>query len=208
MNLISKLPIQLKTRALRYVRRKRIAISDELMCDWFDFQNRAIRRALWAERIGTIPISHPGWYQDPADETLAEPLVASLVRYPLCIELETTLDELQSIPDETLTQTRAKHARYFLTTVACLRRAFDVSKPGAVGVLQGYESLNAAARQVAIERDLPVIAFENTALKDRVLWDDHSAITTNRNLAQNFYWRYLDEADEDRAKDYCERLVA
>ena len=208
MNLLRHLPIQLKTRALRWIKRRRIAMPDGLMCGWFEFQHRELRRALWSQGIGTIPLDHLGWYQDPPSDSLPERVLASLTRYPTCIELEATLAEVEQLPAEAVAQIREKYAVYFNKTAACLRRAFDVSRPGAVGIVQGYESLNAVARQVALERGLPVIAFENTALKNRALWDDHSAITTNRNLAHNFYWRYVDTADAAQAEQYCAHLIA
>ncbi len=83
-----------------------------------------------------------------------------------------------------------------------------MSDPAAVAVVQGYDTFQAVARELALQNNLAVIAFENTALKDRLLWDDHSALTTNRNLASNFYWRHLDTADSLAVDTYVNRLVA
>jgi hypothetical protein len=185
-----------------------VALPDGLMTSWFDFPSRDIRRALWNEGLGAVPLDHPGWNSSTGTRTLCEKSLGSLIRYPVCIELEATEAEIGEMPAEIVNPTRLKYSAYFNKAAASIERAFDVSKPGAVAILQGYESLNAVVREVALERSLPLIAFENTALKDRVLWDDHSAITTNRNLARNFYWKHVDTADSAEAERYCERLIA
>jgi capsule polysaccharide export protein KpsC/LpsZ len=77
-----------------------------------------------------------------------------------------------------------------------------------LAIVQGYDPSNAVAREVAIRRDLSVIAFENTAHKERMLWDDQSALTTNRNLAKNYFWRYRDSVAQEQAEAYCESLIA
>lgn len=73
-------------------------------------------------------------------------------------------------------------------------------------VVQGYEPSNAAARFVAIRQGIPVLAVENTALASRMLWDNVSGITTNKNLAKNYFWKYRGVFSEAEIADFLARL--
>lgn len=135
----------------------------------------------------------------PYDAELRE-----IARYPICIVEEKLLPEIREgagvDPEHWLGILRHEYFR--------IERIFDDFKPHAVILFQGYEPSNAIARLIAIKRDIPFITLENTALKDRMLWDDQSGITTNCNLAKNFFWRHRDLVLDGGEVPYIERIIA
>jgi len=86
--------------------------------------------------------------------------------------------------------------------------SFKRKKPSLVVLMQGYETINAAARAAALQLSIPVLALENTARSDRFLWDNVSGITTNRSLAKNFYWRYKGLIDKSSVQEYNTSYIA
>ena len=54
-------------------------------------------------------------------------------------------------------------------------------------VLQGYLLESTAARILAHRRGIRVISFENTFNKTKLVWDDVSGVTVNKNLAKNYF---------------------
>lgn len=175
---------------------------------WFGFPLRALPAALRAQNIGPVPLDHSGWRADRSDASLTDAQVEGLLRYPLCIDLEVTPWELARLSPEVVAPARECHLASIRAHTAHIARALDVARPGALSIIQGYDPFNAVARELAMERGLPVLALENTSLSDRMLWDDHSALTTNRNLAKNFYWRHESAANPAVAEAYCSQLIA
>lgn len=203
------IPIAAKCRALKLVCRRRLAFASGAMGAWFGFRRGSFRKSLRKVGIGPVPLGHPDWHcKHLPDGELDEQALEPMLLYPMCIELEATPDELAALDRARVEECRNSHLEQLRQHSAVLGRAMNVSQPGAVAIIQGYEPFSAVARELAIRRDLSVIAFENTALKDRMLWDDHSALTTNRNLSRNFYWRHRERACPKAADAYCETLIA
>lgn len=175
---------------------------------WFGFPLRALPQALRKQGIGSVPLDHAGWRAGQSDASLTDAQVEVLLQYPLCIDLEATPSELARLDPEVVAQAREIHRATIQAHTAQISHAIDVARPGALAIIQGYDPFNAVARELAMERSLPVIALENTAVSDRMLWDDHSALTTNRNLAKNFYWRHEPAADPAASEAYCSKLIA
>ena len=75
-------------------------------------------------------------------------------------------------------------------------------------LLQGYEPSNAVARIAAQHLGIPFLALENSALSNRMLWDNVSGITTNRNLAKNYFWRHKNSVSDEMVIHYCDELIA
>lgn len=126
-----------------------------------------------------------------------------IARYPVSIDSEKMLEEARDeseLFEHWLGILRAEFVR--------IQGCFDAFNPHAVILVQGYEPANAIARLIAVERDIPMIALENTAIKDRMLWDDQSGITTNRNLAKNFFWRFERSILDGREQEFIARLIA
>lgn len=89
-----------------------------------------------------------------------------------------------------------------------LEELFHRRSPAGVVLIQGYEPLNLMVRHHAVVNGLPLVAIENTALRDRLLWENVSGITTNRSLAKNYFWRYQATINSSEARDYCSDLIA
>lgn len=157
-----------------------------------------------------MSFQHSSWVEGRRSSSsgLSEQALESLLRYPLCIELEATLAELSRLPIEDVELASERFREDLRTQAARVERAIELFDPHALAIVQGYDPSNAVAREIAIRRDLSVIAFENTAHKERMLWDDQSALTTNRNLAKNYFWRYRDSVAQEQAEAYCKSLIA
>ncbi len=148
----------------------------------------------FAQSTGRGALPRQG-HSEPSNE-----LFEALAVYPVCVESEMSLSELRARPDDALPflerWSQALRQRYREITIL-----YDQHEPLAVAVVQGYEPSNAIARLIGIKRGVPVVAFENTAFSDRLLWDNISCVTTNKSLAKNFYWRLKDtlpQAEIDR----------
>ncbi len=119
-------------------------------------------------------------------------------RYRLALELRRpSLDfDLGSPTDRSAVESFYAHA------IALLDKAslhLDHHQPDTVVFAQGHDTLSAALRHLAVLRGLRVVALENTFRKDRLLWDEVSGITVNRNLARNHYWRHRETLDDATA---------
>ena len=128
-----------------------------------------------------------------------------IARYPICIITEKLLPDLDG--DDTTEALFEKWLGILRHEYLRLERLFLKFRPHVVLLVQGYEPTNAIARLIAIEKQIPFLALENTGIKDRMLWDDQSGITTNCNLAQNFFWRYNDLIMDGRERGFVDRLI-
>lgn len=199
--------ISSRARLIRGLFRRKIACAGKNLA-WLGIGRRDLALSLLRRGIASISLDHHGWPATPGPSRLAPSELFPLALYPACIELESTPTELDSLPRDAVERARSRYTATASTYASQVARAMDVSRPSAVLVVQGYELFNAVARKMAIDRGLPVVAVENTALADRLLWDDESALTTNRNLAKNFFWRYESSTDPHAAARYCDELIA
>jgi hypothetical protein len=204
MKWFSHIPIEIKARALRALKKRRLAFTDDTFSSWLGFPSKVLPEAFAKAGICAIPMNRLNLGPSERDLELDTATVESLLRYPLCIELEYTLTELANAESYILQNARADYS----ARITQYARVMEVYKPRAFAIVQGYDTFSAVARELAIRRNMPVIAFENTALSDRMLWDDQCAITTNRNLSKNFYWRHVDTADASAADAFATRLIA
>lgn len=157
-----------------------------------------LKRGYYVE-IAT-PVSDIATY-DSLDSN-SQQLVEIISRYPRCIRDECQVHQLDSASgDAALLSDIASHLQY-------LRNYFSKHQPRLALIAQGYDAASGTLKSVATEFDVPVLAVENTALKDRFLWDCVSGITTNRNMAKNFYWRHEDLISPSVYRDYCDSLIA
>lgn len=213
MSVLGLVPISVRAAVSRRLLSKRLLLAESTMRSWFGFPGNSLRRALRKEGVHGVNVEHRGWRDSQRSNSRNEPAIepralASMLRYPVSIELEATFEEINELPKEVVQGCRARHAEQIEQHGLAVEQAFGAYAPKAVAIVQGYDPLNAVVRHCAIRRELPVIAFENTALNDRILWDDVSGITTNKNLSKNFYWRHRDTVDEEALSRHCERLIA
>jgi len=80
-------------------------------------------------------------------------------------------------------------------------------KPSLILVVQGFGVYAVAARECAIKAELPLLALENTALKNKIIWEPISGVTVNRNIARSMFHRYTDFVVPKTAQAFCEDVV-
>jgi protein O-GlcNAc transferase len=76
---------------------------------------------------------------------------------------------------------------------------FACYRPQTVIVARGYDVLATVLRLLAVQRGIRVAAFENSFHRDRMVWDDVSGVSVNRNLARNYFWRYEESVPAETA---------
>lgn len=130
------------------------------------------------------------------------PALEAAAHYAACIETNSLLSEYD--PDHAHVQ---QHWKTELARVYReIQAKFDQSRPALVLMVQGYEPHNAAARVAALDLKIPFLTLENTAVSNRMLWDNVSGIT-NHSLAQNYFWRFNQSITDDDANRYGEQLI-
>jgi hypothetical protein len=178
-----------------FKRRPVIALPDQQLW-WLGIDPRKVAKALrplgirsvtYGRNIASEPRELPAW----------RPSWDDALRYVISIESESVESQvIDAYPSV------AASWRHEISRIAgAIEAVLDEVKPEIVLLVQGYEPANAIARSWAIRNECRLVAIENTALQTRMVWDDVSGITTNRNLAANLFWRYkgyLTEGEEER----------
>ena len=161
---------------------------------WFDRKERK-QRAICDE-------------ESRAGESIAENAkLLRLIEYSVAVDAEVQLSEL----DQVIAAGRgncasyAAHAKHSLQSI---RRDLKRFRPHLVLLAQGHGIEAVAARRCAVESGLSLLAFENTALKDRIVWEPISGVTVNRNIARSMFWRYMDATSPQVIKDFCDGIIA
>jgi len=85
-------------------------------------------------------------------------------------------------------------------------RQFEQQRPSLALILQGFEPQNAMTRSAALRLGIPILAVENTARRDRFVWDEVSGLTS-RNSAHSFYWRHKNRFPQHVIREYCQRMI-
>ena len=85
--------------------------------------------------------------------------------------------------------------------------SFQIHKYHKVIIFQGYLYESAILRWICIERGIQVVAVENTFNKDRIIWDNISGISVNKNLSRNFLWRYERITDPRVSMNYSINFI-
>lgn len=131
----------------------------------------------------------------------------SIAEYTLAVHLESQFGELaeaeRANPD--LAQEIRETAKQ---TLYCQYEELQELKPDLIVLSQGFGIHATAARLLAARMNIPVLAFENTALKNKVVWDSISGVTVHRNMAANFHWRHMDALTDEEVSSYCASTIA
>jgi len=129
------------------------------------------------------------------------------VLYSACVELQCFTDEID-FENQEHQSCLNKWFAIGRSTVDQVYSEISENRPLAVVVFQGHFISEHVLRQAAIKEGISVYAVERTARKDRLLFESISGVTVNRNMARNYYWRYLDSLPEKDAGEYCKSLIA
>jgi hypothetical protein len=205
MNKIKKLLKLLICWGKNFAFRERVAISVEVL-NWFELDRELLAEELRRKNMVLCCYSIDGW--GPLDEVDCTNSINGVpldaIDYGVAVESETIPSKStnsQSVYED-------KWRRRFHGECNRLRKLFFRLRPSVVVLVQGYEITNAAARWVAIDHGIPLLAVESTGIKTKMIWDNISGITTNKNLAKNYYWRYRDHVSLSNAQNYCQKLIA
>lgn len=80
--------------------------------------------------------------------------------------------------------------------------------PETILYCQGYQLESFIVRKICAERKIGLLAIENTFDSRKFVWDNLSGITVNRNLAENYYWKYENFVDTTTARKYADEYRA
>lgn len=196
---------QLRQSLRHWPTRRRIGVPGYFL-QWLNISEDELRTA--SRRRGLKVCSYlpdtPLFEQRADDSALTLPAeLADAVTYALCVASETLPGELNGDHAVAENQWRSRIASAYRQMLSLIRTA----QLDLVLVVQGFEPHNAAARCAAQHLGVPILAVENTAIANRMVWDNLSGITTNRNLARNVYWRYRDSVSAACCEDYCNQLI-
>lgn len=181
-----------------------VAISENV-CGWLDISMSELERELWQHKLQCFYFNEATSHEDqiPDFHSSVELSHIDAVTYGMAIDTESIPSEFSEKHDGF----RDKWKIQLVAEINRLRKLFLDRRPRAVIIVQGYFITNAAARWVAIDLAIPVIAVENTGIKTRMLWDDISAITTNKNMAANYYWKFREHVSYAVVDEYCKKLI-
>ena len=139
--------------------------------------------------------------------TADRPAQLRLMEYSVAVDAECQLAEVERVIKagkgncQQYTQRASVAAELIKKDVARI-------KPNLVLLAQGFGVDAVAARMCAVKSGLPLLAFENTALKNKVVWEPISGVTVNRNIARSLFLRYMDVVSEEEVQNFCETVVA
>jgi hypothetical protein len=184
---------------------------------WLNIPENKIRNALANQRIALRKVAWEGHSSDDPpslgdihswrDATHAGMRLESVVTYSVCLDCECLPHQIDSHD--------GKHAESIRRHIKCavglhdhFARLIRERKPEVVFLFQGYNLENSVLRGLCITHEFPFVSFEITARKDRLVWDNVSGITVNKNLALNYFWRWKDLVEVKDASDYCEQAIA
>jgi len=123
--------------------------------------------------------------------------------YAICVDLKVFPSELNlNNPDhiDTTIKWYKRSAEIIENMVFYFNRYYNIEK---VIILQGHLPEATAARILAQRRGIGVISFENTFNKTKLIWDDVSGITVNKNLAKNYFWdKYLRNIKNNKSEEH------
>jgi hypothetical protein len=198
------LPHRWRLVALRWLRlpNRRIAVTYPYL-SWLGIDYDALAYGFARRGFCLLTVPEPQHWGRLASRSPIPPGLRDALRYAVAVETEEVKPNL-AIGDPLVELWTARLADLFTTTEALFRR----KRPELVVLVQGFEPVNAVARAAALELGIPMIAIENTALKTRLLWDNISAVTTNRNLAASFFWRHQGTVSRTEVEQFTTALMS
>ncbi len=196
---------EIYNKILHYLRpsKRKIVAFPSVHLWWLGIDGEQVSRRLFSEGVKTIDFSESAATESMCEKSDWTPLLNDALHYAVCVECESVATDVESLFPETALKWRIKLSQIY----SAIKAQFQQHQPNLVVFVQGYEPINAVARALAIELDIPMLAIENTALSERMLWDNISGITTNRNLAKNYYWKYRHSISPNNIKAFDSNII-
>jgi hypothetical protein len=127
--------------------------------------------------------------------------------YAACVALELLPWEFSQQSDR-VQDVLTLHSTQHLQMLDALSTVDRWARIHALIYAQGYAPSAHACRCFGVANGRRIVAFENCAHKELMLWDDVSGITVHRNLARNVYFRYRDLLSPGQANIFSESYLA
>jgi hypothetical protein len=164
---------------------------------WFDRKERELR-AVDCEQSGATEV---------VSAVTEDSELLRLIEYSVAVDAEVQFSEM----DAAISAGRGNSEQYLARaehSLQAIRRDLKRFRPHMILLAQGFGIEAIAARRCAVQSGLSLLAFENTALKDRMVWEPISGVTVNRNIARSMYWRFMDTIPAQAIKDFCDEIIA
>jgi hypothetical protein len=142
---------------------------------------------------------------DSAAFEIPKHIINDIAKYPACIQANSHWAELSK--DEQTAQIRRWQPEV-VQTAAKYAAQLDSIKPCAVLIFQGYLLHDAILKQLALQRNIKIIAIERTMRTDRLVWESISGITVNRNQAALQYWKHQNNTSIEDAEQSVEKYLS
>lgn len=197
-----------------YCNKRAIAIGKYVA--WLNVPEKHLRNALAKQRLalrkidvgpvtpdGSFPFGDILSWRDAMHRSMR---IETVITYSICLDCECLPHQI----DPARENHRAaiiRHSHAAASAHDHIAEAIDRIKPHVALILQGYNLENAVLRQICIQRNLPFVAFEITSRNDRLVWENISGITVNKNLARNHFWRWRDLIDPRKSGAFCEEEI-
>lgn len=130
-----------------------------------------------------------------------------IVQYQICVELQTFITDID-LAERTHLAVIEKWFQKAASFIDYVTPYFNKNRLFKAIILQGYLYEHAIIRWICIDRKIEVLAVENTFNKDKIIWDNVSGISVNRNLARNYFWRYERIVDNEKSTKYTKSFIA
>lgn len=129
-----------------------------------------------------------------------------IAQYQICVELQmfiTDIDFFNPVHVAVIENWFRKAAAF----IDYILPSFQRNRFAKAVILQGHLYDHAIIRWICVERGIEVVAVENTFNKNKMIWDNVSGLSVNKNLTRNYFWRYAAIVDKKEAADYTTNFV-
>lgn len=126
--------------------------------------------------------------------------------YNICVELKIFITEidLNNNAHKDAVESWYERSAQYIDHILLITRNITIKKNI---IVQGHVYQSAIIRAISILKNIPLLSLENTANKDKLLWENISGITVNKNLSMNYYWKNNDSVDSKTAKKYVSDML-
>ena len=186
--------------------------------NWFQFNHSIVTVLALAKGFQPIFLKRDEHLGETVDAFTLEPAqitescykginLFEVTKYQICVELQTFINDLE-FSEPTHLRVIEKWFRKATSFIDYVLPYFQRTRFAKAIILQGYLYDHAIIRWICIERGVEVVAVENTFNKDKIIWDNVSGLSVNKNLTKNYFWRYAAIVDKKETEHYTKNFVA
>jgi hypothetical protein len=126
--------------------------------------------------------------------------------YHICVELQVFRNDIDLTNPEHISVIK-KWLQKSIDFINHIEPYFKDRFYHKVIIQQGHLYDSSITRLLCTKKGIEVIAIENTLNKDRIIWDNISGISVNKNLARNFFWKYSDIVNSEKTEKYSKNYL-